>query len=199
MAPDDPGTARAVFCVNRARATAPGLADMGPVPGGPSDQNGRVSGRRSCAEVAGRAEDYLVALGASARAAGRPVWSCLCLLEVTASGLTCYGELPAGTDFAPNLLDGLPDSTKATWVTVPIAGWANESFQGTRRKSVEYCVRVGTKCVYQQWNETFSEGEDEKVVIVNMAYLELHVPLVRGRLQRAGVRLGHLLNTTLGQ
>jgi hypothetical protein len=81
----------------------------------------------------------------------------------------------------------------------PDRGWANESFQVTRRKSVQYCVRVRTKCFYQQGNETFSEGEDEKVVIVNAAYLELHVPFVRDRLKRAGIRLGHLLNSTLGQ
>jgi hypothetical protein len=55
------------------------------------------------------------------------------------------------------------------------------------------------KCFYQQGNETFSEGEDEKVVIVNVAYLEQHVPFVRDRLKRAGIRLGNLLNTTLGQ
>jgi len=52
---------------------------------------------------------------------------------------------------------------------------------------------------YWQRNETFSEGEDEKVVIVNAAYLEQHVPFVRDRLKRAGIRLGNLLNTTLGQ
>jgi len=97
------------------------------------------------------------------------------------------------------LLDGLPDSDRAAWVAVPIAGWANESFQVTRRRSVQYCVRVGTKCFYQPGNETFSEGADEKVVIVDTAYLEQHVPVVRDRLKRAGIRLGHLLNTTLGQ
>jgi len=43
------------------------------------------------------------------------------------------------------------------------------------------------------------EGEDEKVVIVDAAYLEQHVPFVRDRLKRAGIRLGNLLNTTLGQ
>jgi hypothetical protein len=37
------------------------------------------------------------------------------------------------------------------------------------------------------------------VVIVNAAYLELHVPFVRDRLKRAGIRLAHLLNTSLGQ
>ena len=92
---------------------------------------------------------------------------------------------------------GLPDSDR--WVAVPIAGWANESFQVTRRKSVQYCVRVGAKCFYQQGNETFSEGEDEKVVVVDAAYLEQHVPFVRDRLKRAGIRLAHLLNSTLGQ
>jgi hypothetical protein len=115
---------------------------------------------------------------------------------------TCIIEKKLGTDtqtMARDLLDGVPASDKAAWMAVPIAGWANESFQVTRRKSVQYCVRVGSKCVYQQGNETFSEGEDEKVVIVNPAYLEQHVPFVRDRLKRAGVRLGHLLNTTLGQ
>jgi S1/P1 Nuclease len=115
---------------------------------------------------------------------------------------TCIIEKKLGTDpqtIARDLLDGLSTSDRAAWIAVPIAGWANESFQVTRRKSVQYCVRVGAKCFYQQGNETFSEGEDEKVVIVNAAYLELHVPFVRDRLKRAGIRLGHLLNTTLGQ
>ena len=93
----------------------------------------------------------------------------------------------------------LMESNKATWVAVPVEGWANESFQVTRRKSVQYCVRVGSRCVYQPGNETYSEGEEEKVGVVNMAYLELHVPIVRDRLKRAGIRLANLLNTTLGQ
>ena len=60
-------------------------------------------------------------------------------------------------------------------------------------------MRLRSKGVYQQRNETFSEGEDEKVVIVNAAYLELHVPFVRDRLKRAGIRLADLLSRTLGQ
>jgi len=114
----------------------------------------------------------------------------------------CIIEKKLGTDpqaVAHDLMESITDSDKAAWVAIPIAGWANESFQVTRRKSVQYCVRVGTKCVYQQGNETFSEGEDEKVVVVNAAYLEQHVPFVRNRLKRAGIRLGNLLNTTLGQ
>jgi len=94
---------------------------------------------------------------------------------------------------------GITEDNKAAWVAIPIEGWANESLQVTRQKSVQYCVRVGTKCVYQQGNETYSEGEEEKVVVVNLAYLEQHVPIVRARLRRAGIRLGHVLNGALGQ
>ena len=115
---------------------------------------------------------------------------------------TCIIEKKLGTDpqnIARDVLDGLPDSDRAAWVAVPIAGWANESFQVTRRKSVQYCVRVGAKCFYRQGNETFSEGSKGKVVIVDTAYLEQHVPFVRDRLKRAGIRLGNLLNTTLGR
>jgi hypothetical protein len=133
---------------------------------------------------------------------GNSIRASACAPSLHAIWDTCIIERTLGTDpqtIARDLLDRLQDGDRAAWVAVPIAGWANESFQVTRRKSVQYCVRVGTKCFYQQGNETFSEGEDEKVVIVNAAYLELHVPFVRDRLKRAGIRLGHLLNTTLGQ
>jgi len=64
---------------------------------------------------------------------------------------------------------------------------------------VQYCVRAGTKCIYDQGRETFTPVEEEKVVKVDAAYLELHVSFVRDRLKRAGIRLANLLNTTLGQ
>ena len=40
---------------------------------------------------------------------------------------------------------------------------------------------------------------EKVVVVVNVAYLEQHVAFVRDRLKRAGIRLAHVLNTTLGQ
>ena len=133
---------------------------------------------------------------------GNSIRASACAPNLHAIWDACIIERAFGTDpqtIARDLLYGLSDSDRAAWVAVPVAGWANESFQVTRRKSVQYCVQVGTKCFYQQGNETFSEGEDEKVVIVNAAYLEAHVPVVRDRLRRAGIRLGYLLNTTLGQ
>jgi hypothetical protein len=49
---------------------------------------------------------------------------------------------------------------------------------------VQYCVRAGTKCVYDQGRETFIPGEEEKVVRIDAAYLELHVSFVRDRARR---------------
>jgi hypothetical protein len=115
---------------------------------------------------------------------------------------TCIIEKKLGTDpmtVARDLLEAVHESDKTAWVAISVEGWANESFQVTRRPSVGYCVRVGTKCVYQKGNETYSVGEEEKVVLVNLAYLEQHVPFVRDRLKKAGIRLANLLNTTLGQ
>ena len=63
---------------------------------------------------------------------------------------------------ARDLMESITDSDRAAWVAVPIAGWANESFQVTRRNSVQYCVRVASKCFYQQGNETYSEGRKKK-------------------------------------
>jgi len=133
---------------------------------------------------------------------GNSIRASACAPNLHAIWDACIIERILGTDpqrIARDLLLGLSDSDRAAWVAVPVEGWANESFQVTRRVSVQYCVRVGTKCVYQKGNETFSVGDEEKVVVVNTAYLELHVPFVRDRLKRAGIRLGHLLNGVLGQ
>ncbi|HYK11069.1 MAG TPA: hypothetical protein VEV39_09735 [Gemmatimonadales bacterium] len=51
---------------------------------------------------------------------------------------------------ARDLMESITDGDKAAWVAIPVEGWANESFQVTRRKSVGYCIRVGSECVYQQ-------------------------------------------------
>ena len=114
----------------------------------------------------------------------------------------CIIEKKLGTDpqaVARELMESITDSDRAAWVAVPIAGWANESFQVTRRKSVQSCVRAETKCVYDQGRDIFTLGEEEKVVKVDAVYLEQHIPFVCDRLNRAGIRLGNLLNTTLGQ
>jgi len=97
----------------------------------------------------------------------------------------CVVEKALGTGSkiaARDLLESITQTDKAAWVAVPVEGWANEFFQITRRKFVQYCIHIGTKCVYQHGNETYSEGEEEKVVVVNLAYLEQHALLGTGLL-----------------
>lgn len=52
--------------------------------------------------------------------------------------------------------------------------------------------------MYWAGNEQLEEGEAEKTVVVDDAYLEAHVGTVRERLKQAGVRLGLMLNRALG-
>jgi len=66
---------------------------------------------------------------------------------------SCIIGKKLGTDpqtVARDFLEAIHESDKTAWVAIPVEGWANESFQVTRRQSVEYCVRVGTRCVYRQ-------------------------------------------------
>jgi len=124
------------------------------------------------------------------------------LVWMTCDATAGLNEKKLGADYrqvAQDLLDGLPSSDKTAWIAVPVEGWASESLRVTRRASVGYCVHSGSKCIYKQGQETFTEGEEEKAVKVDAAYLEAQVPAVRGRLKRAGIRLAHLLNSLLGQ
>jgi hypothetical protein len=40
--------------------------------------------------------------------------------------------------------------------------------------------------------------EERKVVTVNEAYMDMHLPTITQRLTQAGIRLGHLVNRALG-
>jgi hypothetical protein len=57
---------------------------------------------------------------------------------------------------------------------------------------------VGDTCQYEADNRKFDEGEPEKVVVVDDAYLDIHAPVARERIAMAGVRLAELLNRALG-
>src|SRR5262249_18579306 len=100
---------------------------------------------------------------------------------------------------AQALLDEITASDRATWTATPVEEWANESFEITRRATVEYCVRQGNKCLYEAGNEQFDPGETEKTVTVDAAYIQEDGAVGGERLERGGVRLGPLPNVSLGQ
>src|SRR5262245_54589305 len=59
-------------------------------------------------------------------------------------------------------------------------------------------LRLGGELA-DQGRETIIPGEEERVVKVDAAYLELHVSFVRDRLKQAGIRLAYMPNTTVGR
>ena len=100
---------------------------------------------------------------------------------------------------ARDLARNITASDRAAWTSTTVELWASESFDIARQPQVAYCVREGNSCVYEPGNPTYDAGETEKVVVVDDAYLEQNAPIVAERLRKAGVRLGHLLNTTVGK
>ena len=60
---------------------------------------------------------------------------------------------------------------------------------------MQYCFRHTDGCWYSVGQRQFS-GQKREVRITDQ-YLEQEAPTVRGRLKRAGVRLGAILNSVL--
>ena len=59
-------------------------------------------------------------------------------------------------------------------------------------------MQKNNACWYETNNRELDLDEDKKVVNVNEAYMERHLPTIRLRLTQAGMRLGRLLNQALG-
>jgi hypothetical protein len=66
--------------------------------------------------------------------------------------------------------------------------WANESFAIAEQAQTKYCIRQGASC----------EQPAGKVTI-DAAYVAVNAPIIRQQLQKAGVRLAHLLDAALGK
>ena len=114
---------------------------------------------------------------------------------------TCLIERRLGRDvrhIASELRSRVTEAERAAWTGTGAKEWANESFLITTAETVRYCVRTEAGCWYEQDNEVLDLDEATKVVTVDEASLDTHLPLVTRRLTQAGVRLGHLLNRALG-
>jgi hypothetical protein len=115
---------------------------------------------------------------------------------------TCILERGLGTrsqEVARALRSSITAAERANWTATPVVAWANESFLIARSSSVQYCFPAGPKCIYAPGNEQFQDGEAERLVTVDVDYIEMHKHLVAARLKQAGIRLAHLLNTSLGR
>jgi hypothetical protein len=90
------------------------------------------------------------------------------------------------------------DEDRAIWRAYSPIDWANESFAISVSPEVRYCVATDAGCWYDAQNQRLDQGEPERTVVVDRAYIEANAPTARDRLVKAGVRLGGLLNQVLG-
>lgn len=114
---------------------------------------------------------------------------------------TCIIERKLGTDIhniAKELRRHVTEDNRTQWNNTSVRGWANESFTIATSPDVEYCVPKANACWYQPHNRALDLDEVKKVVTVNDAYMDTHLPTVRLRLTQAGIRLDRLLNQALG-
>jgi hypothetical protein len=72
------------------------------------------------------------------------------------------------------------------WIHSDPQDWANESFAIAEKAQTKYCAMQGASC-------NLPSG----TVKIYAAYITANVPIVKEQLQKAGVRLAHLLDAAL--
>ena len=89
---------------------------------------------------------------------------------------------------AAELLKTITPAMIESWAQSHPMDWANESFAIAEQAQTKYCIRQGASC----------EQPAGKVKI-DAAYVDANTAIVREQLQKAGVRLAHLLDAALGK
>ena len=122
--------------------------------------------------------------------------------NITVSG-ECHGKLHAawdsclvvkavGEDVAAAATDLMKTITAAKieeWTHSDPMDWANESFAIAELAQTKYCAQHGASC----------DLPDPAKVKIDAAYVQASTPIVREQLQKASVRLAHMLDAALGK
>jgi hypothetical protein len=104
---------------------------------------------------------------------------------------TCLVTKAVGEDVgeaATDLMKSIPPAKAESWTSSKPMDWANESFAIAEQVQTKYCTREGAAC-----------DKPTGKVTIDAAYVAGNVPIVREQLEKAGVRLAHLLDTALGK
>jgi|SRR5580704_10410398 hypothetical protein len=104
---------------------------------------------------------------------------------------TCLVLKAAGDDVSEAATDLMKSITPAKiegWTHSAPMDWVNESFAIAEQAQTKYCIRQGASCDHLAGKVTIDD-----------AYVAATTPIVREQLQKAGVRLAHLLNSALGK
>jgi hypothetical protein len=102
---------------------------------------------------------------------------------------TCLVKKAVGdnvVDAATELMKTITPDKLSSWIRSDPMVWANESFALAERASVKYCVRQGPIC-----------ARPSNSAVIDGAYVDASTPVIREQLQKAGVRLAHLLDEAL--
>jgi hypothetical protein len=105
---------------------------------------------------------------------------------------TCLVLAAVGEDVseaASDLVDEITPAMRERWtVSSDPRDWANESFTIAEAAKTKYCVVHATSC----------DSPPSAHLLIDDAYIEANKPIVREQLQKAGVRLAHLLDRAFG-
>jgi hypothetical protein len=104
---------------------------------------------------------------------------------------TCLVLKAAGDDVSEAATDLMKSITPAKiegWTHSAPMDWVNESFAIAEQAQTKYCIRRGASC-----------DRPSGKVIIDAAYIAANSPIMREQLQKAGVRLAHLLDVALGK
>lgn len=89
------------------------------------------------------------------------------------------------------------DVDRAAWLSSQPWQWSAESYVVTLAPRTGYCVMVQSACQYSATQATWAEGQPQRRVQVDAAYMDMAMPIVQRRVTQAGVRLAHYLNLAL--
>lgn len=86
-----------------------------------------------------------------------------------------------------DLMATITPAMQAQWTSSRPRDWANQTFAIAKTATTRYCVVHGPSCDRSGENLT-----------ITTEYLETNKPAVREQLQKAAVRLAHILDTAVG-
>jgi S1/P1 Nuclease len=90
---------------------------------------------------------------------------------------------------ATDLMKSITPAKIEEWTHSDPVVWANESFAIAERAQTKYCVQRGSSC----------ELPNPAKVTIDAGYVAANTPVVREQLQKAGVRLAHMLDAALSK
>ena len=89
---------------------------------------------------------------------------------------------------ATELLKSITPAKVEGWTSSKPMDWANESFAIAEQARTEYCIRQGASC-----------DKPAGKVTIDAAYIQANAPIVREQLEKAGIRLAHMLDSALSK